>query len=334
MSHKLLLLFLIICLNGLPVTGQIVVLNGSPRDTSYTLYSSFIKVKKNYPFVRQVDSKLPADILVKENIIYKILPESSFGNRELKLSVFRPKKGTSYPVVLMIHGGGWNSGSPEMQRTLAQDLSKKGFATVTVEYRLSPEALYPAAVEDLNDAISWIYNHSAEYGFDRDKIAVEGCSAGGQLASLIGSINKDKLIKAIVNVDGISSFVDQATIDRAEQYRQKGGKIPADLQWLGETYAEKPQTWKDASAVYWVNESSAPVCFINSSVPRFHNGRNEHRRLLKSYGIYSEIYSFENTPHTFWLFYPWHSLTVDYTARFLQRIFDTKKENLSEPDRL
>jgi len=86
----------------------------------------------------------------------------------------------------MIHGGGWKSGSKEMQIPLAQQISARGYVTVCVEYRLSPEALYPAAVHDIKAAIRFLRAHAEEYGIDPGKIAVSGCSAGGHLAALAG----------------------------------------------------------------------------------------------------------------------------------------------------
>ncbi|MDD3787726.1 MAG: alpha/beta hydrolase, partial [Petrimonas sp.] len=195
------------------VSAQTVLINSVPRDTSYTVYSSYVKEKKHFPFIQLVDTTLPKGLRTKENIVYKKLS----GKRSLNVSVYRPDDKQTYPVVLMIHGGGWNSGSPDMQKALALNLAKKGFATVTVEYRLIPEALYPAGVEDLNDAVRWLHDNASKYNFDKNKIAVSGCSAGGQLAALIGTKNQDKLIKAVVNMDGISTFIEPETVNRAQK---------------------------------------------------------------------------------------------------------------------
>lgn len=303
------------------VSAQTVLINSVPRDTSYTVYSSYVKEKKHFPFIQLVDTTLPKGLRTKENIVYKKLS----GKRSLNVSVYRPDDKQTYPVVLMIHGGGWNSGSPDMQKALALNLAKKGFATVTVEYRLIPEALYPAGVEDLNDAVRWLHDNASKYNFDKNKIAVSGCSAGGQLAALIGTKNQDKLIKAVVNMDGISTFIEPETVNRAQKAREDNAKMPVDALWLGGTYRERPETWEDASALYWVNENSSPVCFINSSIPRFHNGRDEHVKKLDSLGIYSEVHEFEDTPHTFWHFHPWHLSTVNYASNFLWKIFDKPK---------
>jgi len=298
-----------------------------PRDTSYTLYSTVIKIRKNYPDARLVSPAIPRDIITYKNIIYKTIPQTPYGKRKLYLNIYRPSKIGRLPVVLLIHGGGWSSGSPLLQQSIAVSLCMKGFAAVAVEYRLSPEAIYPAAVEDLNDALAWVCNNARTYRFDKNKIAVQGCSAGGQLAALLGMRNKDRLIRAVINIDGISTFMDQTTIDRAENFRKNGGKMPADMQWLGGTMSEKPEVWKDASAVYFVNRHSAPVCFINSSLSRFHNGRDELIRKLKKYNIYSEVHTFENSPHSFWLFDSWHQPTIDYASDFLMKVFAVQKNH-------
>ncbi|MBP1664118.1 MAG: Pectinesterase [Bacteroidetes bacterium] len=309
------------------ISAQNRTISPVPRDTSYTLYSTLIKIRKNYPDARLVSPAIPRDIITYKNIIYKTIPQTPYEKRELYLNIYRPSKTGKLPVVLLIHGGGWSSGSPQLQQSIAVSLCMKGFAAVTVEYRLSPEAIYPAAVEDLNDALVWVSTNARTYRFDKNKIAVEGCSAGGQLATLLGMRNKDRLIRAVINIDGISTFMDQTTIDRAENFRKNGGKMPADMQWLGGTMSEKPEVWKDASAVYFVNRHSAPVCFINSSLPRFHNGRDELIGKLKKYNIYSEVHTFENSPHSFWLFDPWHQPTIDYASDFLMKVFSVKKNH-------
>ena len=168
---------------------QKIMVDGIPRDTSYTVQGSYHKELKRFPFIKTVDTTIPAGVAAWHDIVYKNI-DDRHSKRGLKLSVYRPDDDQPYPALLMIHGGGWNSGSPEMQKALAINLAKKGFVTATVEYRLIPEALYPAGEEDLNDAVKWLYENAETYRIERDKIAVSGCSAGGQLAALIGTKNK------------------------------------------------------------------------------------------------------------------------------------------------
>ena len=123
-----LLLFLFLLYFGL-INAQTILINDIPRDTSYTVYSSFIKEKKNFPFIQVVDTKSD-DLNSYFNISYKTISP----NRELKLNIFRPKTNEILPAVLMIHGGGWNSGSPDLQKALALNLARKGFVTITAEF--------------------------------------------------------------------------------------------------------------------------------------------------------------------------------------------------------
>ncbi len=76
----------------------------------------------------------------------------------------------------------------------------------------------------------------------------------GQLAALIGTKNNQHLIKGVVNMDGISTFIHPESVERAQKTRNAGEIMPVDAQWLGGTYVEKPDNWKAASALYWVNK--------------------------------------------------------------------------------
>jgi pectinesterase len=306
------------------VTVQSIRIDGVPRDTSFTLNSTYLKERKYRSYIEPVKACLPENVLSHENISYKTV-ENKWGEHDLKMNVYRPDDQEEYPVLLMIHGGGWNSGSLDLQVPMAQRIASKGYVTVPVEYRLIPEALYPAGVEDLEDAIHWIYKNASKYGIDKNRIAVSGCSAGGQLAMLLGTKNKSGKIRVVINMDGISSFVTDESVDRAQQARDENKPLPVDAIWLGGTYQEKPENWEEASALSWVTKKSVPVCFINSSIPRFHNGRDEVIALLDSYGIYTEVHTFEDSPHTYWFFHPWFDKTIGYMTRFLDKVLKNRE---------
>lgn len=314
----------VICLfSAMTLTAQTVIIDGVPRDTSFTLDGTYKKERKYRPYIEPVRTPLPEGVRAYEGVTYKTV-SNPWGEHALKMNIYRPDDDKKYPVLLMIHGGGWNSGSPELQVPLAQQVAARGYVTIPVEYRLIPEALYPAGVEDLEDAITWIYKNAKRYGIDRKKIAVSGCSAGGQLAMLLGTQNKSGKIGAVINMDGISSFVTEESVGRAREARKKGTTLPVDAIWLGGTYEERPDNWKGASALFWIGRQSVPVCFINSSIPRFHNGRDEAIEQLHALGIYTEVHTFDDTPHTYWFFRPWFDDTVSYMADFLDKIFKGK----------
>ena len=168
----------------------------------YSIATTYEKLKKDYPFINPISPLTSDNITAIENVVYKTTKE-----RDLKADVYLPKTegAEKYPSVLLIHGGGWLTGSKENERVMAQHLANNGYVAVTAAYRLGTEAKYPAAVEDLKDALKWMQKNSDKYHINSDEIAVLGASAGAQLATLLG-VN-DKSVKAIVNVDGIVSFV-------------------------------------------------------------------------------------------------------------------------------
>jgi acetyl esterase/lipase len=295
------------------------------KDTSFTVYSTYTKEKKRFPQIEIPSYDVPAGVTVTKDITY-----CSIGERELLADVYTPatKSKRGYPAVLLVFGGGWKSGNKDHWIPFAQQLASKGYVAVAVEYRLSPEAKYPAALYDLKAAVRWMRSNAKQYNIDIDRIASLGVSAGGQLATLLGTTNCDAAyegdachlnrcsnVQAIVNIDGVLAF---------RHPESSEGKVAAE--WLGGTYDEAPKNWQDASPINHVNQHTPPIIFINSSNPRFHAGRNDMTRKLDSLHIYSEVHEFPNTPHPFWFFHPWFNDVVKYTVNFFDRVLPSKSK--------
>lgn len=107
-----------------------------------------------------------------------------------KLDLYRPKERTAekLPVIVSIHGGGWVYGDKERYQYYCMSLVKHGFAVVNFTYRLAPEFLFPAALEDTNLVAEWIMKHAEEYQLDTDHIFGVGDSAGAHMLGLYASI--------------------------------------------------------------------------------------------------------------------------------------------------
>ena len=106
-----------------------------------------------------------------------------------KLDLYLPAPGEPpYPVLIAIHGGGFIGGDKEDGQIVPvlQGLTR-GYAVVGLDYRLSPEAHFPAAISDVKAAVRWVRAHAGEYGLDGSRIALWGDSAGGNLAALAGT---------------------------------------------------------------------------------------------------------------------------------------------------
>ncbi len=106
--------------------------------------------------------------------------------RPLRLDLYRPNEATSkLPVLVWIHGGAWKMGSKDW--CPIAPLATNGIAVVSIEYRLSREAKFPAQIMDCRAAIRWVRANAALHGLDPDHICAFGVSAGGHLAALLGT---------------------------------------------------------------------------------------------------------------------------------------------------
>jgi acetyl esterase/lipase len=298
-----------------------------PRDTSFNLQSEFNKQVKYHPNIKIAENGDLSSLEIHKNIEYVRL-----NNRPLFLDIFHPKDSNkkSFPTIILIHGGGWRSGDKSMEHPIAYELARRGYATVCVEYRLSMEATYPAAIEDIITAIKWIRGNTNKYPFDTDKMAIQGTSAGGQLAALIGTLNDSKplfkshaydgyssAVNAVVNIDGVLAFIHP---DSGEG-KDRPDKPSAATLWFNSTVQQNPASRIEASALTHVNANTPPILFINSSIPRFHAGRDDMIAKMRQYNIKYEVHEHENSMHTFWLFHPFFDITVDWIDEFLAEVF-------------
>jgi len=107
--------------------------------------------------------------------------------------VYRPVKQGTLPVVVFYHGGGWVQGSPDSHDGLCRILAKKsGAFVVSVDYRLAPEHVFPAAVNDAYAALNWVSTQGKQLDIDTTKVAVAGDSAGGTLAAVVCLMARDR----------------------------------------------------------------------------------------------------------------------------------------------
>lgn len=106
---------------------------------------------------------------------------------ELQLDMALPDGEGPHPAVIHMHGGGWAYG--ERATTWIDWLAENGFAALTISYRFSDIAHYPAQIHDVKAAIRWVRAHAAEYGIDAEHIGLWGVSAGGHLAALAACTN-------------------------------------------------------------------------------------------------------------------------------------------------
>lgn len=285
---------------GMMAFGQTNRPNASP----YTNEATFEKLKKKYPFITPIDRPVPQNIKIDKNVEY-----SSINGLSLKADVYYPLDlSKKYPGIAMVHGGGWISGSKENEKYMAMELASKGFVVIAIGYRLADAAKYPAGIEDIENGIQWLKKNHVKYALDKKKMVVLGESAGAQIATLVG-VKAGNKIKAIINVDGIVSFIHpEAEESTYASY------------WLGGDRDTNLKNWTEASPLEYIDKNTPPTLFINSSQPRFHAGRNDMMKKLKTYNIPTEFHEIKDSPHSFWSAEPWFTETLDYIVEFLNKI--------------
>jgi pectinesterase len=307
-----------------------------PAPESYTAETTFEKLAPRYPFIRIASRAVPPAVRAVTDVTYV-----RRGAHDLKLDLYLPKaSGTApRPAIVFVHGGGWRAGVRANFAPMAIRMAERGYVAATISYRLSPEALYPAAIVDAKAAVRWVRAHATDYRIDPDRIAIAGGSAGGQIAALTGVTNGEARfdpdggnvssdVQAIVNIDGLSDF----TSDEARKYEDDPAKQPSSAgAWFGGRYAEKAALWRDASPLFHVNKTTPPLLFIVSAQRRFSLGREAMAERLRVLGVPNRVVPVPDTPHSFWLFDPWLAPTVEATDAFLREVIPPRTDSPGSP---
>lgn len=290
-----------------------------PVDDSYTVSQRYYAYHEEYPDLRWPTVELMAGQKIAFDRRYKTVDA-----RELHMDVFIPSAQiANHKGIMLVHGGAWRSGNKSHFYTLANLLSQRGYTVFLPEYRLAPEAKYPAGLVDINDALVWVKEHGSDFDIDPDKLALGGGSSGGQMAALIGYASDnaafkshptdDTEVSALIDLDGVLDFMTPLAL---QHENAAGNASPAAL-WLGGKMEKATEHWKAASAAGYISAKSPPTLIISSGQARFTAGKEEVLPALERLGIRAEYFEFSNVPHTFWLFDPYVTQVAGLVDAFL-----------------
>ncbi len=148
--------------------------------------------------------KVPEGITVHRDLAYV-----TDGHERQKLDLYVPDKGESLPLIIWVHGGAWRGGSKEHYTPM--EYLKAGYAGVSINYRLSQHATFPAQIEDVKAAVRWLRANAETYRLDPNQFAAWGSSAGGHLVAMLGTAGDVEAFEVGENL-GVSSRV-QAVVD-------------------------------------------------------------------------------------------------------------------------
>jgi acetyl esterase/lipase len=178
---------------------------------------------------------LASPLAAAEPRVHRDLAYAESKDKRQMLDVYAPTRGKNHPVVIWIHGGGWQAGDKADVQKKPQAFTEKGFVFVSINYRLLPKATIKQMAGDVARAIRWTHDHARDHGGDPGTMFVMGHSAGAQLAALVCTddryLKAEKLslamVKGCVPVDGDTYDVPLQirTVEkkRAERYKMKFG---------------------------------------------------------------------------------------------------------------
>ncbi len=201
---------------------------------------------------------LPNNYAQELNIIYKIVSDW-----EGKLDLYYPKDSDiNHPLIINIHGGGWNHGTKESQ-TGFNTFFKRNCIVANIEYRLVNQSTAPAAIEDARDALLFLVKNASSYNIDPQKILIMGSSAGGHLALMTGLLgqnspfdsidieNKSFKIIGIFDKYGITDLSDKTV------YNSKSVK-----NWLGDNHSNLDFV-ASVSPINYIQKNNPAVLIIH-----------------------------------------------------------------------
>jgi len=216
----------------------------------------------------------------------------------LKMDASIPDGKGPFPTIILVHGGGWRGGDKATTFKLIFDpLTRAGFAWFSVNYRMLPKYHYPAAVDDVVEAIRYVEAHAREYKVDRNRLAIAGESAGGHIVSLIGARDGRKLhLAAVVAFYPVTDF--DAAVEGPDKTRNA---YRAVMDFLGVTELNDAvrQLMREASPVTYVNKGMPPFLFVHGTgdaTVNFHQSE-EMCAKMKRVGASCEIYAVAGAPH-------------------------------------
>lgn len=255
------------------------------------------------------------DVTSKRKVRFKQTPE-----RDLFANVFLPASDDWRRTVLVhVHGGVWNRGDRSFFDDRCRALAAKGFPALTVDYRLSGEATYPAAAEDVKSAVRWVRSEEP-FGITPRRIVLCGHSAGAHLAALTAATPNaeptpdDEYEGTATAVDGLVGFDGPYDCLGAEEDGET-----ADF--LGGSPTEIPDRYRHASPRERVTSAHPPTLLYHAKDDEWLTLRETraYRDVLNVAGVDVEL----RTPpgdHFFFTEEPWFERTLDQTVTFVERI--------------
>ncbi|CAM1510771.1 Fc.00g082840.m01.CDS01 [Cosmosporella sp. VM-42] len=231
------------------------------------------------------------------------------GNIDLRMFTPQgPRPSSGWPVVVYIHSGGWVLGNLDTENTICTHVcADAGCVVVTLDYRLAPEHIYPSAVEDCWDTITWVQKEgSTKHSLDLSKIVIMGSSAGANLAAIISqraTIIKGapKFCQQVLIVPALDHTANTTNNWSYRDFEFSPGLPVEKMLWYRNHYLPDNSKWREASPLWaedgWANLPRTLVLVGGLDVLRSEG--EQYVAKLKAAGVAAELEVIPGMPHAF-----------------------------------
>jgi len=276
-----------------------------------------------------------ASVATSEVTVTKEIVYARVGEHDLLLDLYEPTSGTRpFPGVICIHGGGMSGGSKSAFGRHASYLAQHGFVAVSVDYRLSAEAKYPASIHDCKAGVRWMRANAEKYRIAADQIGAIGGSAGAYLVAMLAATADKPEFDGEVGVRGVSSRV-QAAIALAPPadllLRAKmlpgAGTTQSYTDYLGAGPDENLRLWEQASPIHYFDRHSAPMLIMHATgdpTTPYQISVELHKR-CQAVGAEAQLVPIEYKGHSFWSTKKWFDPVMERATAFFTRTLKPTK---------
>lgn len=223
---------------------------------------------------------------VVEDIVYT----SSDWAEPLQADLYLPAKTGPLPVVLMIHGGGWEARHRDDMNSTSRKLAKHGYAVLNVSYRFAPAHIFPAQYSDLRQALTWLVENADHYSLDTTRINAWGYSSGAHLAALLASYTPEssQLTGNNQTLPRIKAVVAGGTPADLRKY----DRSPIVMRFLGGARDELPVLYAQASPAFHISAEDPPVFLYHGKLDTLVTDDQpiDYYQALLDQGIDAELY--------------------------------------------
>ncbi len=267
-----------------------------------------VSAEEDRAFMRSLNrdrsSGIPDSVTAELDIAY-----AGTKNPRQSLDLYRPSarhEDKPLPVVVFIHGGGWQNGDKRGGYRMIAPLVESGkYAGVSVGYRLSGEATWPAQIHDCKAAIRWLRANASDLGLDPKKIGVTGTSAGGHLVAMLGTSGEVSELEGQLGAHTSESSAVTCVVDQfgPSELLSMGGwhdnPDSPEAKLIGGTLQENQEAAKNASPISYVSKDDPPFLLIHGTADRvvpFDQSKRLHEALVRV-GVDSVLVPVEGGGH-------------------------------------